>query len=216
MKIKELDIGLLVNRQIRRSALHNVDNAAHVKRCERVMNKLRNRKANRVSLTDAYHVIDKLFEDHEFEEIGSHKYSLSLLFDQLRGFESKPCLGIAVTCPYCGGKGHLAPRSKVSRKAKPEQMVYVCDNFDEGCETYVSAHRGDNLPMGTMATKETRSLRVDVHCLIDKLWKSGLEGRRQVYNRLGKFLNVNNFHVANLDSEQCKMVLNHSEFFSFE
>ena len=211
MKIKDLNIRLMVNHQIKLSGMANVDNNSHVMRCTAVMNKLRNRKANRVSLTDAYKVVDKMFDDPE--QNGVHKYSLLLLFDNIRKYRSYPCLGVEVTCPNCGGKGHLAERSKVDSRAPAGVKIYVCDNYDNGCQSYVSTHAGDHLPMGTMATKETRTLRVKVHSAIDKLWQSGRVNRRELYNRLGSYIGMKDFHIAKLNAYQCQQVLSHSNYF---
>ena len=67
---------------------------------------------------------------------------------------------------------------------------YYCKN----CSAIVGCHKGTNLPLGFMASKQTRKLRSKLHIIFDKLWLEKLMSRSQAYNWLARQLDIKEEH----------------------
>lgn len=201
MKIKDLNIPSMINRQLVTSGLKGTNAYDHHSRVEFVLRKFRNRKIDRVKLNELFNYIDSAFSSPE--ERGMHKYSITLFDDYRRKLKSKPCQGITVSCPNCKGKGHLRPRVLVDKKSTNGELIYLCDNHTNGCVSYVGVHRGDNMPLGQMAGREVRNMRVQAHKLIDKFCTGPSDTRKNLYRLLGEKLGINNFHIARLNEKGC-------------
>lgn len=52
-------------------------------------------------------------------------------------------------------------------------------------------------PLGVIATKEMKTMRVDIHNLIDPIWKSGVMTRTQVYGFISRRLG-HDYHTGEL------------------
>lgn len=83
--------------------------------------------------------------------------------------------------------------------------IYYC--FD--CRAAVGCHANTKNPLGKMADRATRALRVKAHDEFDRLWQSGLMGREQAYNWLASQLeiDVEQCHMAMLLKDQLKDVM---------
>ena len=88
-----------------------------------------------------------------------------------------------MTCPYCGKKAQWCENKIIyGRNYGKSYMCYYCAD----CDAYVGCHQNTQIPLGTMANKELRGLRIKAHNLIDPLWKSGKMKRGDVYKALVK------------------------------
>ncbi len=76
------------------------------------------------------------------------------------------------------------------------------------CDAYVSAHRVNHLPMGTLADKALRRKRQETHIALDRLWKSGLMTRKEAYRWLQTQLGLPEAeaHIARFSEFRCQQV----------
>jgi len=59
------------------------------------------------------------------------------------GRNSRAAEDIKVRCEYCSGLASLS-ESKHIFKGKDHGLVYLCENYKSGCDSYVAVHKGDN------------------------------------------------------------------------
>ena len=74
--------------------------------------------------------------------------------------------------------------------------IWICDT----CKNYVGCHHDSSKPTqpkGDIATAEVRKYRVQLHRLIDPLWKSKQIKRKHLYARMSKALGYT-YHTANI------------------
>lgn len=83
--------------------------------------------------------------------------------------------------------------------------VYKCT----GCEAYVGTHKGTQIPLGTLATKELRNLRKQAHAVFDPVWKDGHMLRYSAYRRLSEFMGTSrkDTHIAMFNEDQCRRLI---------
>lgn len=68
------------------------------------------------------------------------------------------------------------------------------------CSNYVGCHHKSDKPtkpLGCIPTEGIRRRRMDIHQILDPLWKDGFLQRSQVYNRLSERLGYR-YHTANI------------------
>lgn len=71
----------------------------------------------------------------------------------------------------------------------------------DACGSYVGCHYKTNnhtKPLGYLSTKEIRAARVELHKVIDPIWKSKALRRGQVYRWISHELGIERFHTANI------------------
>lgn len=60
------------------------------------------------------------------------------------------------------------------------------------CKNFVGCHhkRKDNpfTPMGVIAGSELKKARMDLHAILDPLWRNGVIGRKKLYKAISDFL----------------------------
>lgn len=90
------------------------------------------------------------------------------------------------------------------RKLGTWPVIYYC----EDCKAIVGCHAGTHKPLGKMADRETRKLRIKAHSAFDKLWKSQLMSRSKAYDWLSLQLGINaeDCHISNMSKDQLKDV----------
>ncbi len=83
----------------------------------------------------------------------------------------------------------------------------------EGCNTYVRTHAGTNIPIGTMANEELRSLRRTAHYYFNRLYLSGLMSRNEAYLWLSEQLSapLSEAHIGKLGEYYCRQVIEKSK-----
>lgn len=70
------------------------------------------------------------------------------------------------------------------------------------CSNYVGCHHKTDIPtkpLGCIPTKDIRQRRMDIHNILDPIWRYGSLTRSQVYNSLSEQLGYR-YHTANIRS----------------
>lgn len=92
-------------------------------------------------------------------------------------------------CPYCGEDVILTTNDYLYGKKYSKQgnsNVYVCVL----CRASVGTHPDGVTPLGRLADKELKVLKVQAHALFDPIWKSGMRMRKEAYSDLAKRLDI--------------------------
>jgi len=122
-------------------------------------------------------------------------------------FQSK----IAIDCRYCGNKAYYTDSKEIYGRS--HGMIYFC----EPCDAYVGVHKGTITPLGILAKKDLRFLRVQAHFLFDKLWRKKMkkdkcsqgQARKCGYLWLAKMLDISpkDCHIAYFDDDICNKAI---------
>lgn len=109
-----------------------------------------------------------------------------------------------ISCGYCGNEAYCIPSIKFYGKDY-DCYVWHC----HGCDAYVGTHKGTKTPLGTLANKELRDLRIKAHAIVDSFWKSRIFSRTSVYKHLGEFMKLKSdkTHIGMFDEIQCEKVI---------
>ena len=108
---------------------------------------------------------------------------------------------IPTDCPYCGCEEIMLTSNDFLYGEKIWKAgncnVYACPM----CKASVGTHRDGKTPLGRLADKELKSLKVQAHALPGPLWKTGVRSRNQAYKWLAKKLGipVKNCHFGHFD-----------------
>jgi hypothetical protein len=124
----------------------------------------------------------------------------------------------APICPYCDNKADLVS-GRVIYPERPEfnnTYFWLC----APCDAYVGTHRDARQgykPLGTLATKELRLLRMECHKLFDPLWQSNIQSnglpaimlRSRAYGWLAAKLDVpiSKCHIGMFDVAACRATI---------
>lgn len=115
-----------------------------------------------------------------------------------------------IKCPYCGSQAFLRPASVLDKHggAYDGEKYYVCARYPF-CDSYVKAHRFNQMPMGTLANKALRHLRRDAHIALEKLWTDGLMSRGEAYRWLQTQMGLpeSDTHIAKFSEQRCDEVI---------
>ena len=88
----------------------------------------------------------------------------------------------------------------------PYKHFYICDK----CKNFVGVHKGTNIPLGTIPTKEIKEFRKKIHSIIDPIFlksKNKNYTRKKIYHFLSEKINKE-YHTATLSSiEDCENVI---------
>lgn len=117
---------------------------------------------------------------------------------------------VNIKCPYCGSQAYLRPASVVygNHMNDAGAKLYVCARYP-ACDSYVAAHRGNLLPMGTLADRNLRRMRIEAHSALDGLVTNGLMTRKQAYRWLQLQLGLpeSEAHIAKFTELRCQRVI---------
>lgn len=109
----------------------------------------------------------------------------------------------AVVC-HCGATATLRSNSLLyNGKEYGNGKAYICDRFPE-CRGSVGTHP-DGKPLGTIPDDETKKLRMEVHALVDPLWREQGHPRGQVYGYLGRLMKMHrkDCHIGMFSKDNC-------------
>jgi len=112
-------------------------------------------------------------------------------------------------CPYCNKPTILRPSSFVYGKNAPDYgWFWLCVRYPR-CDAYVGCHPGTQRPLGTLANKSLRNLRVTTHTNFDQLWKQGKISRKESYLLLQDALNLQpeQAHISRLNERECQRII---------
>lgn len=92
------------------------------------------------------------------------------------------------TCPYCGGPVRLVENSEIYRGRSYGDWPYAyrCGP----CDARVGLHPGTDLPLGTLANAELRSLRVEAKAQWQRVVQGRGWGRSQGYKWLAEEMGI--------------------------
>jgi hypothetical protein len=108
-----------------------------------------------------------------------------------------------IICPYCNNEAPWVENKEMyGRNYGKSYMCYYC----KPCEAYVGCHNNTRRPLGTMANRELRQWRRQVHDAIDPLWKSKSISRGYMYHLISEALGYQ-YHTGESDIETCKKIL---------
>jgi len=114
---------------------------------------------------------------------------------------------VTLRCGYCGAEAVLRPLRDIGKSG--DGMAYVCSNFPS-CDAYVGCHPGTEEPMGTLARKRLRRLRVLCHAEFDPLWQKHQDQvtRSEAYEAAAVVMRMDGeFHIGRLDESACERFL---------
>lgn len=115
-----------------------------------------------------------------------------------------------IDCPYCGSPALCQPASMVHGSSVLEKgrYLYVCSRWPK-CDAYVTAHKKDKSPMGTLANGNLRHKRILAHHALKELQASRHMEKWAVYLWLqGKLgLNEEQAHISQFSEQMCDRVV---------
>lgn len=106
---------------------------------------------------------------------------------------------IPTTCPYCGGEVVKTTNAEIyGREYGKYPTCYLC----RGCRASVGTHPSGE-PLGVLADRELKVLKVKAHNLLDRYWKEKGWGRHTAYKKLSKKMNMpaSDCHIGYFDKE---------------
>lgn len=112
-------------------------------------------------------------------------------------------------CPYCGIKAVLVGGCNIypEHEYLHKKKFWLC----RPCDAYVGVHKESKkfAPLGRLANKDLRLLKMEAHSLLDPYWKSGMISRSDLYERMAIFLGIkkNLCHIGYFDEETCQKVI---------
>lgn len=125
-------------------------------------------------------------------------------------------------CPYCGSKVKFISGEELENmvnnhpkrgKDKPpfvsyHKHYYVCGNFNE-CQSYIGAYENTYDPMGEMANKELRLLRIHAHLVFDEVWRKGIWTKDEAYAFLADKLSLKKrqTHISQFNIYHCRKTI---------
>lgn len=108
-----------------------------------------------------------------------------------------------IRCPYCSKiPGWVDNKEVYGKRYGKSYMCYYC----RPCDAYVGCHNNSRAPLGTMANKALRQKRMEVHSIIDPLWKRGKFSRGDVYAKLADAFGET-VHVGQSDMGRCDQII---------
>ena len=115
-------------------------------------------------------------------------------------------------CPYCGGRVELGNADGIYKDNSSQSKLYVCENYPK-CDAYVRTHAGTDVPVGSMANQELRTLRRTAHHYFDRLYLSGLMSRREAYVWLADQISapLSEAHIGQMGKYYCQEVIKRSK-----
>lgn len=116
---------------------------------------------------------------------------------------------------YCGSDASLRDNSLIyAGKSYGNGKAYICNRFPE-CRGSVGTHP-DGKPLGTIPDSETKKLRIQVHALIDPLWKGKKKKRGSVYGWLERIMGIKSPHIGSFTKEDCLNTIERIKQFPYQ
>jgi hypothetical protein len=103
-------------------------------------------------------------------------------------------------CPYCNEEAVFMSTEEYYGRDYGTN-IYVC----RPCDATVGTHGNSRHALGTLANKELRELRKEVHALFDPLWRTKKMLRHNAYKLLQELMNLpkEKAHIGMFNKEQC-------------
>jgi len=115
-----------------------------------------------------------------------------------------------INCPYCGAPAVCRPASTVYGTVLRQKgsYLYLCSRYP-ACDAYVTAHKKDRRPMGTLADGNLRHKRILAHQALEQLRQARRMDKWAVYVWLqGKLkMEPEQVHIGMFSEEMCDQVI---------
>jgi ssDNA-binding Zn-finger/Zn-ribbon topoisomerase 1 len=117
----------------------------------------------------------------------------------------------SMRCPYCGSPVIFRSADGIYHDNSKGMMLYVCSHYPQ-CDAYVRVHVGTNIPVGSLANHELRTLRRTAHQYFDQLHQSGYMSKQDAYQWLADLIcaPLSEAHIGHLGEYYCKQVIEES------
>ena len=104
---------------------------------------------------------------------------------------------------FCGSTASLRSNALIyAGKTYGNGKAYICDRFP-ACRGSVGTHP-DGRPLGIIPDTETKRLRIQLHAMIDPLWKDNKKRRGSVYGWLKRITGgTKEVHMGETTKEDC-------------
>jgi hypothetical protein len=126
-----------------------------------------------------------------------------------------------VICQYCGKSAVLVSDTEIYGRTFGKQF-WLCRK----CDAYVGCHRGSSYPLGILADKELRGLKVLGHSLFDCIWRAAMKrknwgkgrSRNAAYVWLSKITGIplEECHFGMMTKEKCLVAIHALEAFHLQ
>ena len=105
-------------------------------------------------------------------------------------------------CPYCNEIADYIDSCEYYSNGRSYGMMYIC----WPCDATVGVHEGTDNPKGTLAKKELRELRKQVHALFDPMWRDGEMKRGKAYRLLSEEMGIpiEQAHIGEFREADCR------------
>lgn len=114
-----------------------------------------------------------------------------------------------VMCPYCNTNAALVTGREVYPHLRNlhHKKFWKCDP----CAAWVGTHENslEFKPLGRLAKKELRDLKMKAHMVFDAFWKEGTMKRTEAYAKLASELKIqtNLCHIGWFSEDECRRVV---------
>lgn len=117
-------------------------------------------------------------------------------------------------CPYCGSHTVIRSAEGIYAANYENTMLCVCSKYPE-CDAYVRCHTGTRIPMGELADRKLRELRMETHRRFDRLFKSGMMTKKEAYTWLSGeiLLPMEKTHIGELREYYCNEIIRVSDHY---
>lgn len=104
-------------------------------------------------------------------------------------------------CHLCNGAVALVDKAKFyGGRSFGWPLAYECC----ACKARVGCHHGTDIPLGSLADRQTTAARSAVHAVFDPIWQGkGRDARRRAYSSLARALGIESAHISWLNATQC-------------
>lgn len=117
-------------------------------------------------------------------------------------------------CPYCGSTVGLRNSKEITGHGS--SLLWVCNDYPN-CDAYVSCEKNTGRPLGNLANKNLRKLRIEAHQAFDKLFTNGSLSKDDAYIWLHQNIvpekPMKYAHIALFNEKQCLEVIENANFY---
>ncbi len=120
-----------------------------------------------------------------------------------------------VICQYCGAKALLVTGDKIYNNYPEAVTKYFWRCPNDKCDAHVGAHHTSMKPIGPLANRWLRSLRIQTHKAFDPLWQSKFMTRSEAYQWLTEKMQLSSdeCHIAKFGPTDCTTAILHIQEF---
>ena len=198
--IQQTNVTALIENYIRQLALKDISISNYVKNINELLIDFGHMRFDEQLI----HALNKRNESLKSNNKTINRHYIGFLESYILSTPFQTAQGVTIDCPYCGGQATLQSSKRVYKKYDHGE-IYICENHGHLCDAFVFCHKGDNLPLGTLANRTTQIARSEAHSKIDNLWRNYGFNRGDTYKMLGDLMGLQreDCHIALFNEEQC-------------